>query len=157
MNKKYFSKHRIDKNLREEVRNAFVQKKLLKNEVITLFLVDDDPIFSKYLNSSLLREFKNIKVQIFSSGKDAINFFINAPPDLVILDINMPELNGHKVAIIMNCIQETGIPILFISANNRSKDELKYLEIKSSFDFLPKPVDKNLLKLKVEKLLVKAA
>jgi DNA-binding response OmpR family regulator len=157
MNKKDFSKQRIENKLREEVRNALAQNKLLNNKDINLFIVDDDQMFSKYLKASLLREFRNIKVRIFSSGKDAINVFINAPPDLVILDINMPELNGHKVALIMNCIQETGIPILFISANNRSRDELKYLEIKSSFDFLPKPVDKNLLKLKVEELLVKAA
>ncbi|MGK0367901.1 MAG: DNA-binding response OmpR family regulator [Thermoproteota archaeon] len=157
MNKKIFSSHRADNKLREDVRNALAKKELLKNKKISLYIVDDDQVFSRYLESTINKDFKNVNIQVFRSGKEAIDLFYNSPPDLVILDINMPELNGHKVAKIMNCIHEIGIPILFVSANNRSKDDLKYLEIKSSFDFLSKPVDKNQLKKKVKNLIPKVA
>jgi DNA-binding response OmpR family regulator len=157
MNKKFFPRHRIDNKLREDVRNALAKKELLKNKIISLYIVDDDQVFSKYLASTINRDFKHVNIQVFRSGKDAIDQFYNSPPDLVILDINMPELNGHKVAKIMNCIHEIGIPILFVSANNRSKDDLNFLEIQSAFDFLPKPVDKNQLKLKVKNLIEKVA
>lgn len=157
MNKNFFFSHRVDTKLREDVRNALAKMDFLKNKIISLYIVDDDQVFSKYLASAINRDFKNVNIQVFSSGRDAIDQFYNSPPDLVILDINMPELNGQKVAKIMNSIHEIGIPILFVSANNRSKDDLKFLEIESAFEFLSKPVDKNQLKLKVKKLIAKAA
>lgn len=71
--------------------------------------------------------------------------------DLVISDVNMPNLDGFSL---MNTIKQKGIktPVIFVTSLSDSENEIEGLK-KGAADYLKKPVKKELLLLRVEKLL----
>ena len=70
-----------------------------------IFLIDDDTGDQKLITRSILKFDPNIKVEKYSDGAEAINFFENqkknpsldSVPDLILLDLNMPKVNGFEV------------------------------------------------------------
>jgi DNA-binding NarL/FixJ family response regulator len=66
---------------------------------IQIIIVDDNPIFLEGISSYLSKNDKYDIVAVFSSGPDLIESIKNYDPDLVLLDIEMPWLNGIETAI----------------------------------------------------------
>ena len=150
----------IDRNvigLESDIRNALAQKQFFGNGKVSILVIDDNEVFSRFLKLAISSEFENALVQVCHSGQEAITHILDFPPDLLILDLNMPKLDGFKVAKIINDIYEYGIPILFVSANRNVENEIKALPITSASDFLSKPIDKNKLNQKISELIKKAA
>lgn len=109
-----------------------VEKK--KNSVM---LVDDEPGNLKVLSNLLKNSFD---LRVASSGEKAL-FLIEEGkiPDLILLDIVMPELNGYEFCEILKKNQKTkDIPIIFISAMNEPNHEEKGLEL-GAVDYITKP------------------
>jgi two-component system sensor histidine kinase/response regulator len=101
-------------------------------------LVVDDNVSNLRLLSSMLAE-HGYKVRSVVNGPMALTAVQAAPPDLILLDINMPEMNGYQVCEQLKAGERTrDIPILFISALDELKDKVKAFNI-GGVDYITKP------------------
>ena len=103
-----------------------------KNKVL---LVDDDLKNSMFLKRFLEEE--NYSVTYANNGKIALELFVSLKPDLVLLDINMPEMDGFETA---QKIRETDkkVIIFFLTDRTEKSDRLKGFSLKGN-DYIPKP------------------
>jgi diguanylate cyclase (GGDEF)-like protein len=102
-----------------------------------ILLVDDTPENLRLLSNIL--ESQGFKVKKTVSGKMAIQAAKIKPPDLILLDINMPEMNGYEVCRQLKAHEETAnIPIIFISALDQTVDKIKAFGI-GGVDYITKP------------------
>ncbi|WP_016952330.1 diguanylate cyclase domain-containing protein [Anabaena sp. PCC 7108] len=102
-----------------------------------ILIVDDNPDNLRLLSKML--ESKGFKVKKTVSGKVAIQASKIEPPDLILLDINMPEINGYEVCRQLKDQEETvNIPIIFISALDQIVDKVKAFEM-GGVDYITKP------------------
>lgn len=104
----------------------------------TILVVDDFPENLFVLGGILQPEFE---IRIALSGAEALQLAELAPiPDLILLDIMMPEMNGFDVCRQLKESPLTrDIPVIFVTAKNEEIDEAKGLEI-GAVDYLTKPV-----------------
>ncbi|HHE55433.1 MAG TPA: response regulator, partial [Caldithrix abyssi] len=106
-------------------------------EKYKILAVDDNPINLKLLSSALI----NSNYQIFtaSSGKEALELVHSVLPDLILLDVMMPDMDGYQVCKKLQENEETRfIPVIFLSARNDAMDKAKGLAI-GAVDYLTKP------------------
>ena len=102
-----------------------------------LLVVDDTPDNLRLL-STLLSE-QGYKVRKVISGQLALRVVTVAPPDLILLDINMPQMNGYEVCEKLKANPETSeIPVIFISALDEVLDKVKAFAV-GGVDYITKP------------------
>ncbi|KMT63810.1 diguanylate cyclase [Catenovulum maritimum] len=113
----------------------------------TVLIVDDEPINIKVLGQALADSYR-VKTAI--NGSKALNIVQSAqPPDLVLLDIQMPELDGYEVLLAMKQSDLTkNIPVIFITGKDAAEDEAKGLEL-GAMDYIPKPFNIPVVKARV--------
>src|SRR5688572_31884825 len=88
-------------------------------------LVVDDTAANLQLLAGMLKD-RGYKVRPAPSGKLALLAALRDPPDLILLDINMPELNGYEVCGQLKADDKLkGIPVIFISALTEQLDKVK--------------------------------
>lgn len=80
-------------------------------------------------------------------GKEAVDLFKEHSPDLILMDIRMPVMDGYEATCAIRNISNT-IPIIAITAYSLEENEMKIRECGCS-DFLTKPLDPHLLKSKI--------
>ena len=103
----------------------------------TILLVDDHPQNLRLL-SDLLEE-QGYEVQQALNGKVALQAIPRACPDLILLDIHMPELDGYTVCQKLKENPQTeDIPVIFVSALNEAWDKVKAFSVGGS-DYISKP------------------
>jgi putative two-component system response regulator len=103
----------------------------------TLLLVDDIPSNLKVL-SSYLKNY-DFKIRIARDGADALEQVLRMPPDLILLDIMMPEMDGFETCQRLKANEKTrDIPVIFMSALTEEVDKIKGLEI-GAVDYITKP------------------
>lgn len=109
----------------------------MKDEKPTLLLVDDERLHINILNN-MLKETYEIKVAL--NGRQAFERAISAPqPDLILLDVQMPELDGFKVLTLLQKDMRTKeIPVIFITAMDSEGDETKGFKL-GAVDYITKP------------------
>jgi diguanylate cyclase (GGDEF)-like protein/PAS domain S-box-containing protein len=89
-----------------------------------------------------------------SSGIEALTVLLEREVDLVLLDVQMPGMDGFEVARLMRGSQRTRLtPIIFLTANEQSQDAVHRGYASGAIDYLFKPFDPNVLKPKVQALL----
>jgi diguanylate cyclase (GGDEF)-like protein len=102
-----------------------------------ILLVDDTPENLRLLSDLLSQQ--GYKVRSVMNGRTAIKAAQAKPPDLILLDINMPQMNGYQVCQELKIIDETQeIPIIFISALNEVFDKVKAFRV-GGCDYISKP------------------
>ncbi len=144
--------HRIN----ESILKAFMEKKKMYSghrgkSAKKILVVDDDLLIQKYF-SKLFRKV-NYHLSYASDGFEAGMKIIKDEPDLLILDLFMPEMDGFKVCEKIRSNPETAkIKIIAISGLNSKENENKILEIGADI-FLPKPIDSKELLSKVKLLI----
>jgi DNA-binding response OmpR family regulator len=86
-----------------------------------------------------------------NSGDDALRYLKSHQPDLFILDIEMPKMNGYDLAL---KIREVGqrAPIIFLTGNATKRNVIRAIEAGAS-DFIVKPIDKKYVAYKINKYL----
>ncbi len=110
---------------------------LSANERPTVLVVDDTPANLSLL-SNLLKEQYRIKVA--NSGIKALELAAAAPPDLVLLDIMMPEMDGYEVCRRLKASDATRhVPVIFLTAKTRIEDEELGFSV-GAVDFIHKPI-----------------
>ena len=102
-------------------------------------LIVDDTAFNLTLMSAVLK--KVYQVDVAASGDEALRQLASAPlPDLILLDIMMPNMDGYEVCRRLKADPRTaGIPVIFLTANVSSDDEEKGFEL-GAVDYITKPI-----------------
>ena len=114
----------------------------------SILVVDDTPANLQVL-AGMLKD-RGYKVRPVLSGKLALVAARRDPPDLILLDINMPEMNGYEVCEHLKADDRLkGIPIIFISALTESLDKVKAFAI-GGVDYITKPFQMEELHARVE-------
>ena len=115
--------------------------------------VDDCNVVLKMLTSMLDKEAYDLHP--FTSGNRALQFLMqkDKTPDLIILDIEMPEMNGHVLLERIKKIEHLeNVPVIFLTANNEKKEVIKAASGGAN-DYVVKPIDKDILMKKIRTLL----
>jgi two-component system chemotaxis response regulator CheB len=107
---------------------------------LRIMVVDDTIVYRKIV-SDILSEFPDVEVVgTANNGKIALNKIASLKPDLITLDIEMPEMNGLDVlAQIQKKHPDTGVIMLSTSTREGGEMTIKALEL-GAFDFIPKPL-----------------
>ncbi len=114
----------------------------------TILAVDDSVINLKAIKRLLSDRYKVIAV---SSAADALLYLKAARPDLILLDVLMPEMDGFQMMEIMKENPATAdIPVIFLTADNDKEKELKGFRM-GAMDFIVKPFEPDIVLSRIEK------
>ena len=103
----------------------------------TIMVVDDNPANLKLLEDMLWQQ--GHEVLSFPRGRLALAEAARNPPDLILLDINMPEMNGYEVCERLKSTAEgSSIPVIFLSAMTEMQDKVKAFQAGAA-DYISKP------------------
>ena len=117
----------------------------------TIALVDDD--HNILTSVSIALEAEGYRVVTYSDGVSALDGFRTATPDLAILDIKMPRMDGMET--LRRLRQKSDLPVIFLTSKNEEIDELFGLKMGAD-DFIRKPFSHRLLVERVKAVLRRA-
>lgn len=119
----------------------------MTKEKNTVLLVDDIPANIKILVGAL-RE--NYRLIVATNGRDALKAAHEKQPDLILLDVMMPDMDGYEVCKTLKTRPETAsIPIIFVTAMDEEKDETRGFLL-GAVDYIVKPVNPVIVKARVQ-------
>src|SRR3712207_1324036 len=110
-----------------------------------ILLVDDEESILNLVRMNLM--FENFDVVTAECGKDAIKLFQSELPDLIVLDLMLPDMDGFQVIHEIQNINSE-IPIIVLSAKNQINDKLLGLQLGAD-DYITKPFDSRELILRI--------
>lgn len=114
----------------------------------SILIVDDNPQNIQVLGSVL--KTKNYDVSISMTGLEALDYLTHDQPDLILLDVMMPQMDGYEVCRIIkkdNALKN--IPIVFITAKSETEDIVKGFKT-GAVDYISKPFNSEELLARVE-------
>ncbi len=112
-----------------------------------ILIVDDTPGDIKIIGEALKHD---RKVIFATTGEDALSLAIESPPQLILLDIMLPGIDGYEVCRRLKSDKKTrDIPIIFITAKNRQEDEAMGLGL-GAVDYITKPFFVPIVKARVQ-------
>lgn len=103
--------------------------------MIKILLVDDDRLNSDFLRKFL--EMEGYEVSYAENGRIGWEMYASVKPDLVLLDVNMPEMNGFELAQLIRQ-QDRDVLIFFLTDRTEKADRLRGFDLKGN-DYIPKP------------------
>jgi len=113
----------------------------------TIFMVDDNLTNLTVGKNALLGAYK---VFTIPSGKKLFEMFDKAVPDMILLDIEMPDMNGYEIIKQLKANEATAhIPVVFLTARSDSGSELEGLSL-GAIDYISKPFSPPLLLKRIE-------
>ena len=113
----------------------------------TVMIVDDTPANIEILSESLGDEYE---LFFATSGADALELIRADKPDLILLDIMMPGMDGYQLCSILKGDPSTrDIPIIFVTAMIGEEEEIKGLEL-GAIDYLTKPISPHIVRARVK-------
>ena len=119
-------------------------------EDLSLLVVDDNGLNLRVAEKMLEKQFKVASV---SSGMEVLEFVKNTIPDLILLDIHMPEMDGFEVLERLQGDPEyKDIPVVFLTANEEREVEVKGFELGAQ-DFIKKPFSADIMIRRVDRIL----
>lgn len=112
-----------------------------------ILVVDDEPNNLQVINQVLSGEHQLLFAK---NGKRAIEIAIQHQPDLILLDIMMPEMDGFEVCRqLKNCGTTAHIPIIFVTAMSENDDECKGFDL-GGVDYIIKPISPKIVRARVK-------
>lgn len=111
-----------------------------------ILIVDDSPLNIQVLNEVLRVEYRTF---FATSGRDALRVAVTVVPDLILLDIAMPEMDGYEVCRLLKndpCLKD--VPVIFVSSMTSDDDESVGLEL-GAVDYVAKPFNPAIVRLRV--------
>ncbi|MFO8086105.1 MAG: diguanylate cyclase [Desulfobacterales bacterium] len=130
------------------------QIELNKGKVLSdkprILIVDDDKINQRLLNGLLSQDYT---IEHAEGGRKALKMIEANPPDLILLDIMMPEMDGFQVIrILKNNEMTQDIPVIFITALNSVQNEEEGLKL-GAVDYIKKPFIPSIVKARIRNIL----
>ena len=119
----------------------------METELKTVILVDDNPTNLAVGSAALEGHYG---VLTLNSGARLIKILDKTTPDLILLDVEMPEMSGYDVIRVLKGNPATaGIPVIFLTARNDGESELEGLSL-GAIDYITKPFSTPLLLKRIE-------
>ena len=129
----------LDTPVAELLHNALGKPKLL--------VVDDQPINIQVMYQAFAGDYQ---VFMATNGEQALHICRSNPPDLVLLDVVMPGLDGFEVCTRLKADDATShIPIIFVTAHSDAAQETHGLSL-GAVDFIPKPINPDVVRARVK-------
>jgi two-component system, sensor histidine kinase and response regulator len=114
----------------------------------TLLIVDDSPLNVKLLKFML--EEAQYDTLVAQSGPEALELLEEHEPDLALLDVMMPDIDGFELCRRIKAIpRHAGMPIIFITALHETEDIVKGFEL-GGVDYITKPFNKKVLLVRIQ-------
>ena len=105
----------------------------------TILIVDDQPINVQLLKRKLERE--GMRVAAAYSGIEALDLVRKDKPDLILLDVMMPDMDGIEVCQRLQASDDTrSIPVIFVTARTSKEGKIEGLNV-GAVDYITKPID----------------
>lgn len=111
-----------------------------------ILVVDDDISDLNALNHILKSAYT---VYFAKSGQEAIKRAVQNKPDIILLDVVMPDMNGYEVISELKKTESRDIPVIFITSLNEVNDELKGFGL-GAVDYITKPFHSAIVKARIE-------
>ena len=136
----------IDKKENQEVNNQIKSNNIMNQNKKSILVVDDAPENIQVIVEILKQEYT---VSVATSGQKALDMIDNGLlPDMILLDIVMPQMDGYEVCKIIKK-KNKNIPIMFLTILEDGKDIVKGLEL-GAVDYVSKPVEPTVLKARIK-------
>jgi len=116
-----------------------------------ILIVDDDPMLSELIGYNL--ESKGYAIVRAQDGREGLHKFQSEMPDLVILDVTMPRLNGWEVCERIRAVSDT--PVMMLTAQGWEEDIIRGLDLGAD-DYLTKPFQVRVLLARIRSALRRA-
>jgi DNA-binding response OmpR family regulator len=118
-----------------------------------ILIVDDEPDLVETIRFSL--ELEGYNVLVASNGEEGLNLARQEKPDLILLDLMLPKLDGYKVCRLLKFDERyKHIPILMLTAKTQEKDKILGKETGAN-EYITKPFDMDELMAKIKSYLSK--
>jgi DNA-binding response OmpR family regulator len=118
--------------------------------MVKILVVDDEPENRDFLKMILERA--GYRVVLAVDGQDGFEKLTEENPDIAILDVNMPRMNGFELCgKIRGSPDHKTIPILILSVRSEERNQIKGYELGAD-DYLPKPFNTNVLISRIQTL-----
>jgi DNA-binding response OmpR family regulator len=114
-----------------------------------ILLAEDDVDFGNILSQYV--SLSGFEVTLARNGRDAWELFHSDRPDICVLDVMMPEMDGFTLAEKMRT-EEPGIPFIFLTAKSQREDIIRGLKLGAD-DYVTKPFDPEMLILRINNIL----
>ncbi len=101
----------------------------------SVLIVEDDPALLRGLKDNF--EAQNYRVQLARDGREGLSAALASPPDLLVLDIMLPKLNGYEICRALRA-QRLDMPIIMLTAKDQEEDIIRGLELGAD-DYVTKP------------------
>lgn len=118
-------------------------------------IVEDDLNMRDSLRRAIQHDFQNYTIILYENGEQVITALEHSKPDLFILDIMMPKVNGLQLLKFIKQHKDTEmkkVPVIILTAVGNREVKQKALQLGAQ-DFIVKPVNKKILCLKVKNIL----
>lgn len=118
-----------------------------QDEKVSILVVDDNR-YNLEIMEAMLADL-HFEVRVALNGRDALNSVQNKIPELILLDIHMPEMDGYEVCKHLKQQEATKhIPIIFVSTLSEQKDKLKGFTL-GAVDYVTKPINEEEVRARV--------
>jgi putative two-component system response regulator len=123
------------------------KKTLMENDKKKIVLVDDNPVNLKLARNTLMERYNVFTVP---SAQKLFQFLEQTIPDLILLDVVMPEISGYEaIGTLKNNPRTAGIPVIFLTSRTDTTSELEGFSL-GAVDYISKPFSPQLLLKRVE-------
>jgi two-component system KDP operon response regulator KdpE len=117
-----------------------------------VLVVDDEPQTKKMLE--IVLDEARFQVEACTLGKKAVSLSITLKPDIILLDLNLPDINGNEVITALR--EWSQVPIIILTARAENEDVVKALTLGAD-DYVIKPFNMSILQARINACLRKAA
>ena len=114
-----------------------------------ILIIDDDPVFRELLRDVL--QVHEYDIGLAGDGQEALASLHAAKPDLMLLDVSMPDISGLQLLAQVRC-EHPDITVVMISGQSTIKEAVEAIKL-GAYDFLEKPVDAQRVLLTVKNTL----
>ena len=112
----------------------------------TLLIVDDTPLNIELLEGVLGEDYE---ILFATNGRDAIEIALVEAPDLILMDVMMPDMDGYEACVRLKADPRTAeIPIIFVTALDQEAEEARGLEV-GAIDYITKPINPVIVKARI--------
>jgi len=113
----------------------------------TVLIIDDDPIVVDILGTVFDGD---LRILTAHNGRDGIQLAQTENPDLILLDVRMPNMDGYDICRRLKSMAETAdIPVIFLTARVETEDEFKGLEV-GAIDYIAKPIIPQIVRARIQ-------
>ena len=129
--------------------SCLISRHYLGDDIMKKILIVEDDLDIQEMIQFFLED-QNYQVCVAEDGVEGVAVFNKEHPDMVLLDIMLPKMDGYAVCEIIR--QNSNVPIIMISALSSEADQIKGFELQID-DYIPKPISLPLMIKKIEAVL----